>query len=59
MDDVSKCLNATCAHRGKCWRYLTPAFKRQRYAAFTPDESGRCEHFEPLRRDRDKGEATQ
>jgi hypothetical protein len=56
VDDVSKCLNRDCTTRGKCWRFITPAYKRQLYAHFKQEESGACKHFVPLRRDMAKAE---
>jgi hypothetical protein len=49
-DEFPKCRNTECALRFKCWRYLSPFYRRHLWEMYKPGPDGACDHFLPLRR---------
>ena len=49
-DEFPKCRNTDCSQRFKCWRYLSPSFRRQLWDNYKPGPDGVCAHFLPLHR---------
>ena len=49
-EEFPKCRNTDCAQRFKCWRYLSPSFRRQLWSIYKPGPDGVCAHFLPLHR---------
>lgn len=46
MSDISKCSNAECPLKDKCWRWLAPSNSyAQAFGNFEPDENGNCKYF--------------
>lgn len=51
MADISMCANHDCPSAKQCYRHeAQPNPWRQSYGMFTPNYTGKCEDFSPIRK---------
>lgn len=43
--DYTRCANATCPLKDRCWRKTDGHPERQSYSMFTPNQDGTCDNF--------------